>query len=108
MIFSGYSKTGESHIGLILTGKKTQTRRPSNRYVIGRTYAIQPGRCKASVGRIRILDMWMEVRETTMPTIRTTDALAEGGYTPVDYETLYRYLYPHWETRWCYRFEVVR
>jgi len=52
------------HIQQIILGTKTQTRRPSDRYQVGKTYAIQPGRGKPAIpeGRIFITDKWMETR----------------------------------------------
>lgn len=64
----------------ILNGEKTQTRRPSKdgicdcRYTAGRTYAIQPGRGRKAVGRIRIL----ETSLVPLGSITTADAHAEG------------------------------
>jgi hypothetical protein len=59
---------------LVVEGRKTVTRRrvkfldgPERpwlaaecRYKVGRTYAVQPGRGKKAIGRIRILNVWRE------------------------------------------------
>ena len=46
---------GPDLIGKVLDGSKTVTRRrPPVRYKVGRTYAVQPGRGKPAVGRIRV------------------------------------------------------
>jgi hypothetical protein len=70
----------------ILRGEKTQTRRiPSDNprspwfdagrsFTPGRTYAIQPGRSKPSVGRVEILAVSREVLGSIVP----GDAEAEG------------------------------
>lgn len=82
---------------LILDGKKTQTRRvchvndkyeplhvggPAvidtasirNRWVVGQTYAVQPGRGKKAVGRIRIT----AIRRERLQDISETDVRAKG------------------------------
>lgn len=60
---------GLARIPAILDGSKTVTRRPAKkdhagylpcRYRPGRTYAVQPGRGKATVARIRVTDVRME------------------------------------------------
>lgn len=53
-------------IKAIKSGRKTETRRVAEdgkpcRYVPGRTYALQPGRGKKSVGRILVLQVWEEL-----------------------------------------------
>lgn len=79
----------------ILTGEKTQTRRivkPGERFVdylpggkvvftekrtkwaVGQTYAIQPGRGKAAIGRFKLLD----IRRERVQDITEQDAIAEG------------------------------
>jgi hypothetical protein len=43
--------------------------------------------------------------------ISKEDALAEGGYTPEDYEWTYRKINPKWQqaqwTRWAFEFHVI-
>lgn len=83
----------------ILRGEKTQTRRVvkpgeglefhiaqnggelkavyNNRglkWIVGQTYAIQPGRGKAAIGRFRLLDIRQEIAKD----ISEADAIAEG------------------------------
>ena len=99
------------HIDQIVKSTKTQTRRDSARYEVGKTYAIQPGRTKPADprGRILIKHKWSE--DKSHPSgpnlIHPIDAEAEGGYTYYEYETLYEKLHPGWETRWVYEFKFV-
>jgi len=73
-----FQETWEWVIGVSpYTGEpKTETRRlwVSNEtiYHIGQVYAVQPGRGKTSVGRIRILDKWrdMDVRDIDATALR--------------------------------------
>ena len=62
----------------VLTGEKTQTRRKADygacRYTVGRDYAVQPGRGKKSVARIRITDEHREL----LSLISDEDARREG------------------------------
>lgn len=104
-----------NHIQQIITGTKTHTRRPTDRYEIGKTYAIQPGRTKKGIpeGRIKIFDKWEEPEicvfkhHVAKVAITRTDAEAEGGYTIDEYETLYEKMYPGWKIRWAYKFKFV-
>jgi hypothetical protein len=50
MIFSK-----SDHIEQIKAGTKTQTRRPTDRYKVGKLYAIQPGRGKPGIPEGKIL-----------------------------------------------------
>jgi len=104
-----------SHIDDIIKGIKTQTRRSSDRYQVGRLYSIQPCRtCKGiSEGKIKIIkkekeenpyDPWKPVYP---PLISWEDAQAEGGYAPDNYEGLYEKMHPNWKIRWAYEFEFV-
>lgn len=70
MIFSTQS------IIKILTGRKTQTRRfvRYRQYMAGRDYAVQPGRGKQSIARIRAL----QIGQVSPFEIGTHDAKAEG------------------------------
>lgn len=105
------------HIEKIKAGEKTQTRRlwkpdallvgtelrgKGGRllYAVGKTYAVIPKRGAKSVGRIRITDLSMEWRLkweganlATVP-LSVNDALAEGGYTPEEYDALWLKMYP--------------
>jgi len=101
MIFSK-----SNHIEQIIAGTKTQTRRPSDKYQIGKTYAIQPGRGKPGIEKYRIL-ITGKRKEYRGETVSVKDALAEGGYTPEEYETLYESMYPSWLVRYVYTFRVV-
>jgi hypothetical protein len=119
------------HIELILKGEKTQTRRKSGHYFVGKTYAIQEGRGQKArmEGRIRITSYLAEIRdndgdisilktspcgynsrqlisvsENPVKAISIEDARAEGGYTPEAYEELYEQLYPGWEIRFAFTF----
>jgi len=97
------------HIEQIVKGIKTQTRRDSGKYQVGRTYAIQSGRGKPgdTRGRILITHKWIEEGGLTNADwhIHPSDAQAEGGYTPDEYEKLYWKIHPFWEKRWVYGFE---
>jgi len=93
----------EGHIEKIIMGEKTQTRRTSSKYEVGKFYSIQPGRTKPADkrGKILITHKWVE----TKPYIHPIDAAAEGGYTLEEYEELYSKLNSNWVTRNCYEFE---
>ncbi|UCD07121.1 MAG: hypothetical protein JSW41_04820 [Candidatus Aenigmatarchaeota archaeon] len=96
----------------IIDGTKTQTRRPTDRYEVGKDYAIQPGRGKKAIpeGRIKILKKWREapgMKSTGFFWITAWDADAEGGYKPPDYERLYRKMYPDWFERFAYEFQFI-
>ena len=108
MIFSGTSPDGEKHIDKIFKGLKTQTRRKNSTYYVGHTYAVQAKRtAKADPrGRILIRAKWYELR--MQGRIIHSDAIKEGGYTPDQYEQLYEAMYPGWNGRWTYEFEVVQ
>lgn len=64
----------------VMAGAKTQTRRAyfgkhqPFPYAIGKTYAVQPGRCQKSIGRILIA----MVEVVRLHDLTETDALAEG------------------------------
>jgi len=97
------------HIDQIKAGTKTQTRRPSDRYQVGRLYAIQPWRGKKGIpdGKILITAKTEEYKSENpiWGHIRKWQASAEGGYTPEEYEKLYESMYPGWEKRYAYLFE---
>jgi len=99
----------EKHIQQIMDGNKTQTRRKSGRYEVGRLYAIQPGRGKKGIpdGKILITAKAEEYKSESpiWGHILKWQAEAEGGYTPEEYEELYESMYPGWEKRYAYLFE---
>ena len=92
-----------NHIELIVKGLKTQTRRQSDRYEVGKLYSIQPERTAKAIpqGKIRILE---KLREPWPYTISINDAKAEGGYTPQKFEQLYEKIHPKWHQRFAYTF----
>ena len=96
------------HIEQIKAGTKTQTRRPSDKYKVGKLYAIQPGRGKHGIpdGKIIVSAKIIELNhpDPKWGWIMADDALAEGGYTPGEYEKLYELMYPGWEKRYAYLF----
>lgn len=105
----------------ILAGEKTVTRRPVRygnptrplspypcRYKVGRTYAIQPGRGKKAVGRIRILSVELQ------PLSRISgrgEAQREGFAHAVDFLSYWAQLYNKrpgpWEMVHRIEFELV-
>lgn len=113
-----------NHIQLITSGKKTQTRRNSDRYREYTPYAVQPKRGAAGIpeGKIVICLKKREWKpsfegipedahfaramirgEAGFP-ISDWEAKAEGNYTPESYEKLYEELCPGWVERWAYYF----
>ena len=97
----------KKHVEQILNGEKTQTRRVNQGYYkVGQDYAIQPCRtCKGIPGyRIRILRICVEYSR-----ISKEDAIAEGGYTPDEFEVIFRQLNPKWGGAWrhVFTFEVI-
>ena len=126
MIFSGSNVINGkevSHIdlilnGLILKGKrspeliiKSQTRRLSGRYIVGRLYAIQPKRTAKGLSDVKIhIDYkWRETRLCPgVILVSKEEAWAEGGYTPQAYENLFEKMYPGWTNRWAYEFHPVQ
>ena len=126
MIFSG-SHNGTPHFDMVLDGIKTQTRRISDRYEVESErkhphkvgYAIQKCRtCKGIVGRRIVIDRkWKEncienmAYSETVPyvDISAQDALAEGGYTPAEYEKEFERLNQKWSGwgRWAYKYHVI-
>lgn len=95
------------HIEQIKAGTKTQTRRKSSTYLVGKSYSIQPGRTKLGIleGRILILDKIVETKPFDV--IIYSDAKAEGGYVPREFEELYEKMYPGWKERYAYTFKFV-
>lgn len=108
------------HVKLILEGKKTQTRRVNRGiYQVGKSYAIQECRtCKGIDGykiimdrtRKEVIERPQERGNPSFNIISEQDAIAEGGYTPAEFELLFRKLNPGWiEThRWAFEFHVVK
>ena len=94
------------HIEKIIDGTKTQTRRKSPAYRVGRSYAIQPGR-KMGILEGRILVNRKREEKYLDGGISVSDALAEGGYTPGQYEALFKNMYPGWFVRYAYTFEFI-
>lgn len=100
------------HIQQIISGEKTQTRRKSNWYKLGMTYSIQPGRTKSGIseGKIMIIEKRIESHRNLSGkvfVISQEDALAEGGYTPEQFEELYSKMYPGWPVRLAYTFKFI-
>lgn len=95
-------------VDAILAGRKTQTRRTSPRYTPGRVYAVQPGRGKKGVARIRILDRWPQM----LGSMTQAEIEAEGFDTRVAFiaylDALHRGHSDEAQYFWAYRFEVVR
>jgi hypothetical protein len=93
-----------NHVKLVINGSKTQTRRQSDRYQLGRFYSIQPSRTSKGIpdGKILITGKVTETRGS-MP-ISEFDAKAEGGYTPEQYEKLYEKMHRGWQSRTAYHF----
>lgn len=100
MIFSG---------GLcekVLDGSKTQTRRPLRGgpcpYVVGKTYAVQPGRGKHAVARLRVLS----VTQVAVLPISLKDAIAEGFGSPAEFYVRWAQMYGEADfSGWCWRIE---
>jgi len=94
------------HVNQIFEGTKTQTRRMSHRYLVGREYTVQPKIKNKAVAYIVILRKWVESKPYSKISVR--DAEAEGGYTPLEFETLFQNMYPSWAERYCYEFKLTR
>lgn len=121
------------HIEKIKSGEKTQTRRLWDvrmdmrhddmmrrrvtvngrlKWRVGKRYAVLPGRGKKGVGWIVITSMWLETmyrheKNFDRKFISVSDALAEGGYTPEEYEALWDKMYPNTDRRLVIEFEWV-
>ena len=97
-----------NHVELIKKGLKTETRRSSDRYEVGKSYAVQPCRtCKAILeGRILITQKRKEKYRLDSP-ISKSDAKAEGDYTPEEFEELYEKLHSYWLIRYAYTFRFI-
>ena len=93
------------HIKQVMEHTKTQTRRRSGRYQVGKRYSVQPGRTKPGVPDGKILIVRKRVEYRNAPCIITRrDALAEGGYSPPKFEALYSRMHPNWKIRYAYTF----
>jgi uncharacterized protein YhfF len=111
MIFS------EEHVAMILAGTKTQTRRLAKsgellmtrnffwdyvnskgriKWMQERTYAVQPGRGKTAVARIRL----KHIHRESLKTISIEDAHAEGGYTIEEFTSMWNSFHTQTGTRW--------
>ena len=119
----------------VLSGRKTQTRRlmkdneyganpphgngiryvtsgGRHRFEVGAVYAVQPGRGKKAVGRIRIT----EIRNERVQAISESDAIAEGVNSVAEYRQLWDSIYEgqpekQWGANpevWVVTFEAVK
>ena len=98
----------QDHIDKIIIGKKWQTRRVKRGvYQKNKQYTLKTGRGKPAVPKYRIVFDEIFFEDTK---ISLEDAEAEGGYTPDQFESLFREIYPHWngEERWVFTFHVIR
>lgn len=95
------------HVEQIKNGQKTQTRRKSSSYLLGKTYSVQPGRKKPGIPEGRILIIDKRVETNPFDKITKLDAQSEGGYTPTQFEFLYTRLYPDWKERYAYTFKFI-
>lgn len=102
----------QEYVDMIISGKKTQSRHPNRGYYKeGHSYAIQPCRtCKGIPGYRIVMDTIRDEHTDIYHLISTMDAQAEGGYTPEEFEMLFRALYPKWNrvVRFVFEFHVVR
>ena len=109
----------DRHIEMIREGTKTQTRRLNRGiYQIGKDYAVQRKRGIKAEPDMRIVmnRIWEEIIERPLKIgknpsfniISEADALAEGGYTPEEFERVFRELNPKWDgwSRWAFEFHV--
>ena len=103
---------------------KTETRRPNRGiYQVGKNYAVQRKRGVKAEPDIRIVmdRIWEERLGSfliskeckTYPVellILKESAWAEGGYTPEEYEKVFRDLNPKWDgwTRWAFKFHAIK
>ena len=98
----------EGHILKIMSGEKTQTRRASDKYKVGNLYSIQAHRGAEGIpdGKILIVAKREEVKTQFYKWyyVLEDEALAEGGYTPSEYEELYEKMHPDWTVRYSYLF----
>jgi len=83
----------KDHVKQIMEHTKTETRRNSNRYQVGRLYAIQPKRTAKAIPQGKILITNKRV-EYSIFQISENNAKREGGYTPEQFERLYSEIHP--------------
>lgn len=130
MIFSGVNQEGKKHFDMMLDSSKTRTTRLSDKYQVGKDYAIQPKRTKKGVEGYRMVidKKWQELplkwkkiienggvnQKSILHPIKyfpisEEDAKAEGGYLPDEFEETFRKLFPKWDggERWAYEFHVI-
>ena len=95
------------HIQQIIDGTKTETRRNSDKYKVGRLYSIQPKMYEPGIqiGKIKINSKKEEKRKNGP--ISSYAAKKEGGYTPMKFEKLYAKIEPKWKRRIAYKFKFV-
>lgn len=95
----------------VMAGTKTRMWRPGStqRYQVFRDYAVQPGRGKFAIGRLRII----EAAECVLGDTTEEEAILEGFEDLEGFHTYVRALYPglapsvyHELLGWAYRFEV--
>jgi len=98
-----------NHVEMIIKGLKTQTRRSSDRYEVGKLYTVQPGRTKKGIakGKIKIIYKKCERRNGNKFLTSPEDAKAEGGYSIREFEELYEKIHPNWDERFAYTFRFV-
>ena len=97
----------DGHVELIIKEQKTETRRQSDKYKVGRTYPIQRCRTCKGIKEGRILILRKKAELCNQGIISIESALAEGNYTPEKYESLYRKMYSNWKVRWAYKFRFI-
>ena len=104
----------QQFIDMIISGRKTQTRRPNRGYYkVGHDYAIQPCRtCKGLPDYRLVIDrIWVELipAENKRFAISVADAWTEGYFSVSAFEGLFRVLYPKWngKKRWVFEFHLV-
>ena len=95
------------HIEMIKSGQKTQTRRQSGFYKVGKTYSIQPGRGKKGIADGRILITEKKGERQFLHWVSSEDAWDEGQYMPLEFERLYRRIYHRWVARYVYTFKFI-
>lgn len=98
----------KGHVEAIKDHMKTETRRRNDRYRVGCFYKVQRKRTAKGEpdGHILILHKWTEEKQCPH-LISVEDAIAEGNYTPEDYERLYEKMNPNWQTRTAYMFQWI-
>lgn len=97
-----------SNLERLLRGKKTQTRRLSGRYQVGRTYGVRTWIYEKSLARIRITGK----RQETLGEISEEDARREGYKDAEEFKRAWSELHRKmgWQPGllvWVYDFELV-